>query len=711
MTTADVDTAVQEAPHEKVQGWRAWLRRETGFAAELAALTGFVFARPVLGSFGASPETFIARDADRVEVVAFGLAVVLIPLAVTVSLGAASGVLGRRIRLWVHLAFVAGLGVMGAVEMMRVHTGLPDRLALVVAAALGLGIALLRWRAEIVRTFLRYAGIASVAFLIQFLVFSPASSLVWGARSGGPDPEVTAAVQTALGNTAPPIVMVVFDALPTVTLLDAEGEIHPDVYPNLAALAADGTWYRNHTTVAPDTLHALPAIVTGTLPDGGTTPPVASAYPRNLFTLLGGVYEVNAEEQVTALCPSSLCPDTGGGSVVRLLRDARGLWQDSFEARHELIAGLPGAFGHRYGGFAEWIETQDFSAGSPDHGGDPQLYFYHAMLPHDPWNWLPGGHRYAATHPPYGTFLGRWGPVGAEVGLQRHVLQTQAVDELLGRMIERMREAGVYDDAMIVVTADHGTAFAEDEPLRPMSEGQYEQIAWTPLIVKTPGTDDGATGMGVINDDNLLSLDVLSVIAEGLGIDLENEVGWEVDGLVPVEAARRDPADKHILDWHLNELRPADGDDIIPLDGREGFRRILASNMLDGTGPLAVWQRTTYGELLGADIDDLREGEAAESTLEVENLERFDDVILAEPPLEFVGLGWIEPDETVAVAVNGTLAVLAPARETPFGIAVVHALLHPSALTEGHNELAAYQVQGPPDDPVLHPLRLAPRQE
>ena len=55
------------------------------------------------------------------------------------------------------------------------------------------------------------------------------------------------------------IVLLTFDELPTTSLLDGNGKIDADLYPNFAKLAAGSTWYRNDTTVAPFTDAAMAA--------------------------------------------------------------------------------------------------------------------------------------------------------------------------------------------------------------------------------------------------------------------------------------------------------------------------------------------------------------------------------------------------------------------------------------------------------------------
>ena len=60
----------------------------------------------------------------------------------------------------------------------------------------------------------------------------------------------------------PNVVMVVFDQLPTTSLLDENRQIDRDLYPNFARLAATSTWHRNAATVYQTTHLAIPSLLT-----------------------------------------------------------------------------------------------------------------------------------------------------------------------------------------------------------------------------------------------------------------------------------------------------------------------------------------------------------------------------------------------------------------------------------------------------------------
>jgi arylsulfatase A-like enzyme len=62
-----------------------------------------------------------------------------------------------------------------------------------------------------------------------------------------------------------------------------------------------------------------------------------------------------------------------------------------------------------------------------------------------------------------------------------------AIDRELGRLFDALKQAGRYDGALIIVTADHGEAFYE-HGLWQHAEVIYNEVTHVPLIVKWPGS-------------------------------------------------------------------------------------------------------------------------------------------------------------------------------------------------------------------------------
>src|SRR5262249_34373442 len=197
------------------------------------------------------------------------------------------------------------------------------------------------------------------------------------------------------------------------------------------------------------------------------------------------------------------------------------------------------------------------------------------------------------------------GSHGLAVGREREVLQAQAADKAVGHLMDRLKKAGIYDDAMVVVTADHGDAFVPRQPERGVSRTNYEQILWQPLFVKTPHQAKGA-----VNDDNVMSIDVLPTIADTLGV----HIPWHVDGRPVRTAARRDPAVKWFDDDANNALRSSDGGRL-QFDAEQGFAKLLTLHALDGRGAGAAWRPGPYGDLFGRDVADLTVGSPTGQTV------------------------------------------------------------------------------------------------
>ena len=109
----------------------------------------------------------------------------------------------------------------------------------------------------------------------------------------------------------------------------------------------------------------------------------------------------------------------------------------------------------------------------------------------------------------------------AKQQLQQYMLQTAYVDRLLGRMLNRLRQVGLYDRAAIVVAADHGIAFAPGQDPRLAQLPTLGEIAGVPLMIKAPGQLDGR-----VDNSNVHTVDVLPTLAA----DLRLEVPWATSG-------------------------------------------------------------------------------------------------------------------------------------------------------------------------------------
>lgn len=671
---------------------RSGLRR----CIELIGVSSLAIAWPVLDAFGRSPETFIARHASGWEIVGFALVVFLGPPIVLLALEAAAGTATRTSTVRLHDALVVLVAGGALARWVRDVVSI-SRVALAGAAALGIAIAGVLWtRSAVARQVVGAMGFTSIWYVAAFLFLSPAGALVLDSSGRtGIDRDIAAAVRPALAGTHTPIVVVVFDALPTVALLDGHGRIDERVAPHLADLAGRASWYRNNTTVSGWTLESLGVIATGTLPSSPARDGLHGAGTRNLFTLLSDAYEMHVHEPVTRLCPVRTCPLASGGALPSLLDDAAHMWwRGAFEGIDQTIPGeLDSA---RLDRAESWVDDLDVGV-----SGRPDLVFLHVLLPHDPFEYLPNGDVYQASQPVSGIRRDRWvDRAAADVARERHLLQVGAADALLGHLEERLRDAGVYDDALVVVTADHGIAFTTGQPSRGVSRSQYEQILWTPLFVKYPGQ---ATGEAI--DTPTRSTDIVPTIADALGVDIP----WRVDGL-PVRLAT--PARSPVLqDWVGNHLGAPGSDDLVSVDGDEGFARVLEARALSAPGPLAIWQTASETPLIGRQVDDLdlsapsgrRPSDAP--TLTVAGLDQLRDVDLDAPlPLEVLGEVSGAEGRTLALALNGEVAATVQIDETTR--APVRALLLPSAFVAGDNSLTACVLDD--DGRVVGPVAVRP---
>jgi len=67
--------------------------------------------------------------------------------------------------------------------------------------------------------------------------------------------------------------------------------------------------------------------------------------------------------------------------------------------------------------------------------------------------------------------------------------QILAMDEAIGEFVEALKRRGRYENALIVVTSDHGELLGEHDQVGHGGRMMYEGLLHVPLIVKLPGAD------------------------------------------------------------------------------------------------------------------------------------------------------------------------------------------------------------------------------
>ena len=469
----------------------------------------------------------------------------------------------------------------------------------------------------------------------------------------------------------PPIVMLVFDEFSTISLLDAHGRIDPVRYPNFAALARDATWFPYATASSDDTGRALRSLFTGrTL--WRYAKPSYTDVPRNLFTMLGRRYRMNVSEESSSLCPPRLCP----GSRSKTAHDVL----------HALATGRPERF-------ERWLRSVRESR--------PTLYFKHLLLPHAPWIYLPSGRHYpkGPSERALSWDLWHYNRWLVNQDYQRHLLQVEFTDRLLGRALARLRATGLYDRSLIVLTADNGESFGRLGNGHNFNHRNAAEIALTPLIVKLP-----LQRAGRIDRRHVRVIDVLPTLASVAHV----RPSWKVDGVPLVGPQRRRPPPSALL-------FERDGRRIV-LSGPELRRRAAAALRLKlrlfGSADAApgLYGIGPFPSMHGTPVAHWKMLPASGTRAVLDRLSGYRDVRLdaSSVPVKvsgrLTGSGGRRPTD-LAVAIGGTIVATAPTVSPhPNARQVISVLIPEDALREGHNRLELFAIERRGGKFALRPL-------
>ena len=569
----------------------------------LFGLWGLVIAQPLFSVLAQSPEFFVAHNLGPFQVSLFAVFVVIgVPLFLACGVGLIATVF-PKLRLTLQSGAISVLLLVGALVFLNLATGFKALLSIPSAMSVALVGGYFYRKSSEFRGF--FGVLAPVAFLfpIYFLFFSPISTLVLV--------KLRAAPTVSQIDSNIPVVLVVLDELSASSLKSRDNRIDATRYPNLAAVAEQAHWFPNAISAHPSTTWAVPAILTGLEPSWGEVlPPTFFGHPENLFSWLGSSYQMNIFEPVTSLCPPEFCEN----AQIQKTVDAQLVLQDLYVIFAHMVVPPPynnslARLDQNWKGFAE---PEDINRVFPKQGvehqesgrikgfenfvaniepGSSTLDFGHVLLPHAPYEFgrgfsHQGGRLSELVDGPSlidDEYL-------ADYIQLLYLHQLGSVDALIGALVARLKTVGKYEDALLIIAADHGVSFAPGGFRRELVVENVPDILNVPLLVKLPNQRSP-----VLNEQPVLNLDIVATIADVLG----PKVPWRNEGR-SIFAENYMPNENVVLELrgtgsHLDVASISQ-----KLNAEQPKRYSLTESELN-----ASTVSTKYDKLLGMPVEDL----------------------------------------------------------------------------------------------------------
>jgi arylsulfatase A-like enzyme len=369
-----------------------------------------------------------------------------------------------------------------------------------------------RWIARRLRAVARWWG-GSIAFLLIVAVAGGASF------TGHPSDAATTVVGISPAlRERPNVILIGVDTL-RADRLSCYG-YEEDTSPHIDALAADGVRYDRMAAQASWTKPSFATIFTSLYPSSHQAVHKADRLPGAVVTL-AEVLSVAGYRTGGFADNINVAPHFGfdqGFDDYTFLAPDYGFWASAsssqlaiYQVAHRLSAQW-GGNDIRFQDFYQdaavvnrealaWLEANQESR---------FFLFLHYMDPHDPYFEHPyNGQGYARAHDQNPD------PTLAPAFSRLYDGEIRYLDKHLGQLFAWLKAEGLYEDTLIVLTADHGEEFQEHGG---WWHGQtlYQEQIGVPLIVKYPG---GAR-TGTVVTDLARSLDIAPTILDAVGLEI-----------------------------------------------------------------------------------------------------------------------------------------------------------------------------------------------
>ena len=313
--------------------------------------------------------------------------------------------------------------------------------------------------------------------------------------------------------------MVIIDETSLPLIMNEAGEIDPDAYPNLHAFSKDSVWFRQSVTHHPFSEDAFVSFISG----------------RYVIPELDQVFVVDAETIPPRSLPRELM---SRGYAVQMYSNYIGCGAQEFKCTRYLSKDSSffmwrvfEKFIHTFGPdfiFYRWLpflhgaqyqEEHTVGLGYAKNGRPRNLYVLHRLMSHAPYLYDRNGDYLYSPH------LSLVRGVDFEATLANYREQLRYLDRQFGELVSALKQSGMYDTAVIAVTADHGNCWRDECPGRVYAEHiavADPELTRVPTMIRAPGL-----APRVDNGDFQL-VDVFPTIMDAASITLDYEA--ELDG-------------------------------------------------------------------------------------------------------------------------------------------------------------------------------------
>lgn len=354
-----------------------------------------------------------------------------------------------------------------------------------------------------------YLALFVVAFAIRGLL-ALVPSLTASPRAANVNPD---------SGGRPNVLVIVADALRADRLSGYGHSEHQT--PNLDDLARDGVLYRHMSAQASWTLPSMATLFTSLYPSSHNTNSDEAQLPDSVITLPEVLQAQGYHTAGISVNPyvSSEFNFQQGFDELEFLKanvpDFASRTESRFFAHGimlsmlELVAPPAVHLRNRLTPDAETVGARALSWLEADQVS-PFFLFLFYLDPHDPY----------CAHPYDGTCVARRetpdpSPEQVSLVLELYDGEVTFFDAHLGEFLDELKARGLYDDLLIVFTADHGEEFIDHGG---WWHGQtlYEEVLAVPLIVKYPGS----AYAGLVDDELARTLDVAPTVLDAVGLPI-----------------------------------------------------------------------------------------------------------------------------------------------------------------------------------------------